>query len=152
MAEWQPASQVSGLAGVFGSQTPSADASIPPESQPPRAADISSVYDAPSQAQDPIDMLANSTAQPGVTTKRRPSVPHRGGTILDPGILGLVCCGICGICAWVMGSGDMKQINAGVMDPSGKGVTQAGKILGIIGTILWILGVVIRVGVLAATS
>jgi len=42
-----------------------------------------------------------------------------------------------------MGAGDLKEMDAGTMDPSGRGTTQAGKICGIIGTILLILGLVI---------
>ncbi len=66
--------------------------------------------------------------------------PHRGTLILVLGILGLVCCFICGIIAWVMGSGDLKEMDAGTMDASGRGLTQAGKICGMIGVILWIIG------------
>ena len=38
-----------------------------------------------------------------------------------------------------MGNNDLQQIDAGQMDPTGKGITNAGKICGIIGTILGIL-------------
>ncbi|HXR47238.1 MAG TPA: hypothetical protein VN784_07325 [Candidatus Limnocylindrales bacterium] len=69
--------------------------------------------------------------------------PHRGTLILVLGILGLVVCAPLAIAAWVMGAGDLKQIDAGTMDPSGRGTTQAGKICGIIGTILLIIGVII---------
>jgi len=69
--------------------------------------------------------------------------PHRGTLILVLGILSLVVCSPLGIAAWVMGSGDLKQMDAGTMDPSGRGNTQAGKICGIIGTILLIVGVII---------
>ena len=33
----------------------------------------------------------------------------------------------------------MKEINAGRMDPAGRGLTQAGMIIGIVGTVLLIL-------------
>jgi len=69
--------------------------------------------------------------------------PHRGTLILVLGILSLVVCSPLGIAAWVMGSGDLKEMDAGTMDPSGRGITQAGKICGIIGTILLIVGVII---------
>jgi len=68
---------------------------------------------------------------------------HRGGMILTFGILGIVCCIIFGILAWVMGDGDLKEMAAGRMDPSGEGLTKAGKILGIVGCVLAILGMVI---------
>ena len=66
--------------------------------------------------------------------------PHRGTLILTFGILGIACCFPLGIAAWIMGNTDMQQIEAGMMDPSGKGTTNAGKICGIIGTILAIVG------------
>ncbi len=71
--------------------------------------------------------------------------PHRGTLILVLGILGLAVCGPLGIAAWVMGSGDLKQMDAGTMDPAGRSTTQAGKICGMIATILLILGVIIGV-------
>ncbi len=72
-----------------------------------------------------------------------PLKPHRGGLVLALGILGIVCCFICGIIAWVFGSNDLKEMAAGTMDPSGKGMTQAGKICGIISVVLQIVGLVI---------
>jgi hypothetical protein len=69
--------------------------------------------------------------------------PHRGALILVLGILGLIVCGPLGIAAWVMGSGDLKEMDAGTMDPSGRGITQAGKICGIIATILLIIAIIV---------
>jgi len=66
--------------------------------------------------------------------------------ILIFGILGLV--GICwplGIVAWVMGNGDLKEMDAGAMDPSGRSMTNAGRICGMIGTILLIIGVLVLI-------
>ena len=67
--------------------------------------------------------------------------PHRGTMILVFGILGLVVCMPLGIVAWVMGSGDLKKMDAGLMDPEGRGITQAGKIIGMVATILAIVGI-----------
>ena len=75
--------------------------------------------------------------------------PHRGTLILILGILGLVVCGPLGIAAWVMGSSDLKEIDAGTMDPAGRGTTNAGKICGMIATILMIIYII--VGFLVAT-
>ncbi|MFA5191591.1 MAG: DUF4190 domain-containing protein [Verrucomicrobiia bacterium] len=72
--------------------------------------------------------------------------PHRGTLILVFGILSLVFCAPLGIAAWIMGNGDLKQMDAGTMDPSGRSNTNAGRICGIIGTVLLILGVVAFVG------
>jgi hypothetical protein len=69
--------------------------------------------------------------------------PHRGVVVLVLGILGIVVCFICGIIAWVMGNNDLRQMDAGAMDPSGRGMTQAGKICGMIGVILAIIVIVI---------
>ena len=71
--------------------------------------------------------------------------PHRGPVILVLGILSLIVCAPLGIAAWVMGSGDLKEMDAGKMDPVGRGNTEAGKICGMIGTILMIIGTIIGI-------
>ncbi|MCI0465245.1 MAG: zinc-ribbon domain-containing protein [Gemmataceae bacterium] len=72
---------------------------------------------------------------------RRGMAPHRGSTILTLGILSLVVLGpILGPIAWVMGHQDMNEIRAGRMDPEGEGPTNAGKICGMIATILSAVG------------
>jgi hypothetical protein len=75
--------------------------------------------------------------------------PHRGTLVLVLGILGLVLCGPLGIAAWALGASDLKEMDAGVMDPSGRGPTQAGKICGMIASILMIIGVVIGIALVA---
>lgn len=75
--------------------------------------------------------------------------PARGGMLLTFGILGF-CCIIFSILAWSMGANDLKEMDAGIMDSSGRGLTQAAKILGIIGVILAGLGFIIRIIGLAA--
>jgi|DewCreStandDraft_4_1066084.scaffolds.fasta_scaffold00609_31 serine/threonine-protein kinase len=79
---------------------------------------------------------------PGSTGAMPPGVfvrPHRGGIILTLGILGLLCCVPLALAAWLMGSSDLNEINAGRMDRAGYGMTQAGMICGIIGTVVGIL-------------
>jgi hypothetical protein len=74
-----------------------------------------------------------------------PLLPHRGPTVLTFGILGVsltltgFCCCLCavplplffGMAAWVMGAQDLRAMEEGRMDPSGRGATQTGWILGI---------------------
>ena len=74
-----------------------------------------------------------------ISTARRFLRPHRGGTILTLGVLGVICCQLLAPVAWVMGQADMRQINDGVMDPEGRALTQVGMILGIVGTVLLVL-------------
>jgi hypothetical protein len=62
--------------------------------------------------------------------------PHRGTLILVFGILGIVFCFPLGIAAWVMGKRDLKEMDAGTMDSSGRSNTNAGRICGMIGTLL----------------
>ena len=75
--------------------------------------------------------------------------PHRGGTILTLGILGLLVCAICGIFAWTMGNRDLAEMAAGRMDPSGMGSTKAGKICGMIATFFMIAGLLFYVVIIA---
>lgn len=69
--------------------------------------------------------------------------PHRGTLILVFGILGVFCCAIFGIMAWVLGSSDLRGMDLGRVDPSGRGLTLAGKILGIIGVVCLIFQIVL---------
>src|SRR5690349_10448850 len=83
---------------------------------------------------------------PGLTFHapvRRDCEPHRGPLVLALGVLSLVLLSICfpvgavlGLVAWVMGQGDLRKLKRGDMDPAGQGLTQAGWICGIIGTLL----------------
>ena len=69
--------------------------------------------------------------------------PHRGGTILALGIIGLVVCPLLGIAAWFMGDDDLQQMKNGTMDSSGRDITNAGRICGIVATCLFALQVVV---------
>jgi hypothetical protein len=82
--------------------------------------------------------------------------PHRGVLVLVFGIIGLTVCGPLGVAAWIMGRSDLKSIDAGVMDPTGRGLTMAGMVCGIIASILliislcfvvlWFLFIIVAVG------
>ncbi len=79
-------------------------------------------------------------ATPPVTPSESYMRPHRGAIVLVLGILGIVVCFITGIIAWVMGNKDLSAMRAGTMDPTGEGLTQAGRICGIISVVLGVLG------------
>ena len=71
--------------------------------------------------------------------RRRGVIPHRGAVILTLGILSLVlmCIGvILGPIAWAMGTTDLSEMRSGRMDAEGEGITNAGRICGIVGTFL----------------
>jgi len=82
----------------------------------------------------------SSTPQPPTQQDSQNFQPHRGTMILIFGILGVSCCFPFGIAAWVMGHADMKLIDSGEMDPTGRGMTNGGKICGIISVIIFVLG------------
>lgn len=65
--------------------------------------------------------------------------PDRSAIVLVLGVLSLVVCAPLGIAAWVMGAGDLREMDAGVRVADGRSTTKAGMICGIIGTILFIL-------------
>lgn len=71
--------------------------------------------------------------------------PHRGTMILVFGILGLICCPIFAILAWVMGNADLRAMREGQMNPEGMSLTNVGRILGIVGTVLLIIGIILQV-------
>jgi len=58
-----------------------------------------------------------------------------GVLILILGILSLMMCGFfAGIPAWIMGNNSLREIDAGMADPGERGLVQAGRVCGIIGT------------------
>src|SRR5262249_40179303 len=67
--------------------------------------------------------------------------PHRGTAILVIGILSLfVVPFVLGPLAWIWGNQDLRKMKDGLMDPEGKGNTEAGRICGMIATILSLIG------------
>jgi hypothetical protein len=74
-----------------------------------------------------------------------PMREHRGVLILVLGILGLVVCVICGIVAWIMGNNDLREMDAGRMDPEGRQMTQIGRILGMVSVGLLCVGIVFAI-------
>lgn len=67
-------------------------------------------------------------------------------TALVMGILGLVCCTPLAIVAWVMANKEREAIAAGRRNPVNQGTANAARIIGIIGTVL--IGVGLVVGIL----
>ena len=80
--------------------------------------------------------------------------PHRGAVVLTLGIVSFFCC-ITGLFAWPMANKDLQAMEAGQMDPDGRGLTQAGKILAIVAislNVVWILfyAVILAIGLAAS--
>jgi len=100
--------------------------------------------DIPQQSTPPSDQNQNVPPNQPEAQQSPPLKPHRGAVVLVLGILGIAICFILGIIAWVMGNKDLAEIDAGRMDPSGRGITQAGKICGIVGVCLQIAVIVLQ--------
>jgi hypothetical protein len=61
------------------------------------------------------------------------------------GIISVVCCAILGPVAFFVGNSSLTRIRASGGTLGGEGLAQAGRILGIIGTIFLVLGVIVFV-------
>jgi phage FluMu protein Com len=98
---------------------------------------------------------ANSSAVPATLAAAAGGyhVPHRGGLILVLGLLGfMITCPVFSLLAWVMGSHDLREMRSGRMDPSGEGLTQAGQIMGMVLSLLWIAGGVLLLGLMGLVA
>ena len=73
------------------------------------------------------------------------SVPHRGTLLLVLSICGWLVCAILSPITWLMARGDLKQMEQGLMDPSGADSTRTAKLIAMIHCILCVvvLGVVL---------
>ena len=69
--------------------------------------------------------------------------PHRGSVIIAFGILGLVICQLFGIAAWLMANSDLEEMSRGYMDPSGRDLTNTGRVLGMVSTGLLVTSLII---------
>ena len=78
----------------------------------------------------------------------------KGITVLVLGILSIVCCSPLGIVALIMGNNALREIDAQPGRYSNRQIVQIGRILGIIGIVLLVLGLiwVLFLGGLAAIS
>ncbi|HUP16426.1 MAG TPA: DUF4190 domain-containing protein [Acidimicrobiia bacterium] len=72
-------------------------------------------------------------------------------TILVLGILSIVCCGLLGIAAWIMGNNELKAIDEGRRPPENRGNANAGRICGIVGVALSAIGLIFGLLVIAGS-
>jgi Domain of unknown function (DUF4190) len=70
------------------------------------------------------------------------SASNQAITALVLGLLGITCCHIVAPVAWFLGHGELRAIRAGRAPAAGEGFALAGKILGIIGTVILIVAFV----------
>ncbi len=115
----------------FSEQPASAETPAgPPPQAPPRRTDKRLDHDLPSLRR----------LRPRLDTE-----PDRGAVVLALGIISLalilVWCAtpvgaILGLVAWIMGQIDLRKMKSGQMDDQNRGMTQAGWICGILGTVL----------------
>ncbi len=68
-----------------------------------------------------------------------PARPHRGTLILSLGVLGLILPNPISLLAWYLGLKDLNAIRNGAMDRAGERATRTGYTLGIIGSVLFVL-------------
>ncbi len=66
-------------------------------------------------------------------------------TALVLGILGIVCCQVLAIVAWVMANNELEGIRAGRRNPTNEGTANAARIIGIVGTVLLAVGVIFAI-------
>jgi hypothetical protein len=72
----------------------------------------------------------------------------QGTTILVLGILGLVVCQVIGPIAWAMGARAQKEIDLDPARYTNRGNVVAGKILGIVATVLLVVSVVVWIAII----
>jgi len=106
----------------------------PPGAKPPQANPF------PAEPSEPQANPHSSSIVPNALS----NLPHRGGLVLGLSIGGIICCPILSIVAIVFANEDLRKMDQGSMDPEGRGLTSAGKIVSIIGLILAGLGIVFK--------
>lgn len=75
--------------------------------------------------------------------------PHRGQTILILGVVALAMVHILGPFVWWMGAVDLRKMREGRMDRRGESETRIGYVLGIVSTLLMVLGLLFAILIFA---
>jgi hypothetical protein len=70
-------------------------------------------------------------------------------TVLVLGIIAIVACQLLGPVAWVMGNNELAAIDSGRRPPENRGTANAGRILGIISTVLLAVGIIFVILIVA---
>ena len=74
------------------------------------------------------------------------------GLALVLSIVGLVCCQLLSVVGLVLGRKTVNEVDEGLVDPSARGTAQAAFVIGIIGSVLLAIGLVIVVLFLVAVG
>jgi hypothetical protein len=69
----------------------------------------------------------------------------QASTALILGILGIVCCGPLAVVAWIMANNEQQGIASGRRNPQNEGTANAARIVGIVGTVLFGVGLIVLI-------
>jgi hypothetical protein len=129
----------------------------PPYGQPPQPPPYGQQQYGQPYPQQPYGQPTVPYGQPQMYAPILPDHPQ-ATTVLILGIVGIVACGLAAPFAWVMGNRVVAEIDASGGQLGGRSSANAGRICGIIGTIiiglslLAVVGVLVFGGVLAASG
>ena len=111
------------------------------------AQQVAALQQSLAQAQDTIARMRGGGYQPPTNPHMLPS---NGTTVLVLGILSVTICGLLGPLAWHYGNDELRRIDGGMANPLKRGEVVAGRILGMIATILMGLSLLFVFFLLAA--
>lgn len=94
-------------------------------------------------------MTAQPPPPPGNFQPNTPDNHPRAITVLVLGIVSLVCCGFLGPVAWILGNRAVAEIDANPSVYGGRTQANVGRILGIVATVLLILGIISWIVIIA---
>ena len=138
LEQWICAGRVSHDCGVFDGRIWVSAGDLYPELAPVPVA-------SPARA-PPASPQRGTTA---VANEHRFVLPHRGTLVFTLAMLGMITwIPILGIMAWLLGSSDLAQIDAGRRDPSGRTLTTWGRTVGAVASIAWVLAVLVGMVIL----
>lgn len=72
-------------------------------------------------------------------------------SLIVTGVLGIVCCGFLAPYTWIKSNQAIKTLEAGYGNLADKSTYNIARIIGIVGTVLWIIGAIFRLANLGNT-
>ncbi len=91
----------------------------------------------------PVEPGSDISRQHAGGRPTRPEDHGRANLVLFLGLLSLFMCGPLGVVAWIMANADLKKIRDGVLPPRHAGTLKIGRALGIAGTVVFVVSIVV---------
>lgn len=96
-------------------------------------------------SQNPFNQPPLPNPSGGPSFQPAPSGTSSPTTLVVTGVLGIICCGFLAPYTWIKSNQAIQSLQSGYGNIADQGTYNIARILGIVGTALWIIGIIVQV-------